>query len=630
MAVTNNSISVIWTAPIYTTVPGTTTPETTTVEETVTNNDVYDNDTGSTIDASVASQPYNFLLGTTAADGSDAVVDAGAAAVEPITDGEPDSTGTTAVPTDLGTYVNDDPADLDPAVFEAWTSEQQSEYMNYWIAQGQISGDAAVIGSGTSQITAVLSTTTAGTVYILNNLEATDFDSMSLADQEAVAATAYFQNTLAPELALTVNTNLVALDSTAPSTLASVSLANIQTEIGYIEGTASTTPVTTTTVVSSTIVGGSEGNDTTTTTTNADGSTTTTVTTYTANDFTAGAVDNGDWTETVTTTTTGTNELTIQTPSGPATISGMPTADKQAFIGELQLLQTQLASQAIVSDTQISTDVQAITARFTRAAAFWTGSNANPAAAPTTLTNSTAGAASLSSGVMSVDGNAAISQTYTTLIQQEQQILATETNASNVATSGLIGGVTPDVPTLIAYFQMNTDATEQAEITSDTSELQAINDELQEYSQMQALVNTTLEQFTASSTSTSAATLAGAASASDLTPAQLAVAEMFDSTTGTTPSPLDLLLGIARPTLNTLEATGTTPGSALGPYTQTQWNSFNTSLSNAVTQLQQQSQILTDNINEETQEQDNEFDLGNDALSKMSDMIDEIGRGLSD
>ena len=322
MTVSNSSFSTLYTAPTAP-APG---------KQTVVNPTV-----DPTINTTIASQPYNFLLGTTNWDGG-APINEGAAAVDPVTNGAPeyslpgadtglgpdgstnptdldpsvfqawtaqqqllylnnwglaDSTGqinvaigtnvpgaqalfldgpsdgsapltnallgitnpsvTAAIvnqftgdtsaatlsqalnaPGDLGANGAIAPASLDPSVFSAWSSEQQSEYLNFWLSNNSGSYSfniGSAVGGGATPITAVLSQTSPGTVYIVNSLQASQIAEMSPTDLAVVSATAAFQQ-VALQLNLSTDT------STATNSIAS--------EIADIEGTDSTTTTATT------------------------------------------------------------------------------------------------------------------------------------------------------------------------------------------------------------------------------------------------------------------------------------------------------------------------------------------------------------------------------------------------
>ena len=59
---------------------------------------------------------------------------------------------------------------------------------------------------------------------------------------------------------------------------------------------------------------------------------------------------------------------------------------------------------------------------------------------------------------------------------------------------------------------------------------------------------------------------------------------------------------------------------------RSEWDDFSTALSEMITLLNQQNQILQSNIENETKRHNRHFDLGNNALRKMHDMIMSIGR----
>ena len=359
---------------------------------------------------------------------------------------------------------------------------------------------------------------------------------------------------------------------------------------------------------------------TTVVTLNADGSTSTSVTA----DDASGNVNS-------TSSSTTTNSVTFTAPNGPVTVTNMSAADRDVFVQELNLLLAQVNQSSVVNNTQVSTSLLAITDRFNRTAAFAT--QATGASTTPVLASGVPVGAGVNNGVVSQDNNAAIAQAYQTFMTNERQILAVDQNEQSVAATGMIGTVQAGAPTLAFYFLQDNATSQNAIVTADTSELQQINNLLQTYSAMQNLVNGTLAKFGASSTATTAIGLLNGSgnvatqiTAADPTNAtqDLSLVSMFNQSTGTTASPLEALYGIARPTLSLFGSDGN-----LVAYTQQQWNDFGNNLSNTVTQLQQQSQTLTNQVNQEEQTQNQYFAESTNLLSQMQNVIQEIGANES-
>ena len=87
--------------------------------------------------------------------------------------------------------------------------------------------------------------------------------------------------------------------------------------------------------------------------------------------------------------------------------------------------------------------------------------------------------------------------------------------------------------------------------------------------------------------------------------------------------PLESLYGIDRPLQQFMYENGDT-GQDLQLYKKTTWDTYATQLSDAVTQLNQQVQIKQNEIDDASAAKNRHFELGDNALSKMYDMISSI------
>lgn len=89
--------------------------------------------------------------------------------------------------------------------------------------------------------------------------------------------------------------------------------------------------------------------------------------------------------------------------------------------------------------------------------------------------------------------------------------------------------------------------------------------------------------------------------------------------------PMESLYGISRPTLAFSGENEQTRG-GLDLVRKTVWDSFSTQLNDAVTLLNQRNQLKQNEIENATRRQNRHFELGNNALRKMNDLLMTIGR----
>ena len=225
----------------------------------------------------------------------------------------------------------------------------------------------------------------------------------------------------------------------------------------------------------------------------------------------------------------------------------------------------------------------------------------------------------------------ATAQGYTTFMAQEKTILDLANRVNQLAGTGTLTDPQSgrqqqlDVPNLVYLFQLYANLTGEAVLRADTEEVNQTNELLNEYAVMQKIINQTVAQIPPQNDSkdTPTTNLKGSNPDGSFTTAEQAIVAMFNNqyitaggATGTPPSnPIELLNGITRP-LNNLSS-----GNSLSAQA---WSSIGTSLSDAVTQINQASQLKMNDINADTKQKDRHFDLANTALQKAADTVSKI------
>ncbi|MGJ0508134.1 MAG: hypothetical protein ACR652_13615 [Methylocystis sp.] len=317
-------------------------------------------------------------------------------------------------------------------------------------------------------------------------------------------------------------------------------------------------------------------------------------------------------------------------PDGAANMSD---ADRKLFTDQLAILQDNVESSPWIVSKDIATQVKAIWDRFSLAATFNVNESDGLSSGP--MKNKS----DIRWGYFSKDGGALVKQGYANIIKQQSAIVKLATQAHDLAT----GAKTidrSDLPTLLFTFQLNANLTQEAEIAIDTEQVKQLNGLLATYNDMQNLVNETIKSFGAGAKDTDTAPLSNPENKSGLMDTTKypsdRIVMMFDNYGTMQKHPLETLLGLTRPrdelVYGNLTADGLYQASfkyEWKVYTKSMWTTIGDQLSAVVTQINQQSQILTDQINSTTKKKDRHFDLGNNALAKMSDMIQSIGRNVS-
>gem|GEM_PF-4126259 len=537
--------------------------------------------TGGVTTGTPINEPDLYLPGGSHGAENDVLVD-GAQQVVPFYDGT--NYFQTSLPAKQPPSFTTAPASLDlnatpPDNFLQWNSAYQAEYLknNGGAAHGEVT-----IGLPGNQIHVVLASTN-DRVYILENLQKTDFSKMPAADQMNIAKTSFFQTTLGPTLNLTTYTD----PTTNPA------LGTINQFLSALGMTVPSPP---------------------------------NISFYSDPSAPPSAA--------------GTTDPT----NSAISFAAMPAADRQIFIDELKLLGKQISGMSVFSQTDLANATTAITGRLelaARFARFSPGATPAPGTPPTTSVDCTLKYGQTSSPpsstdgptLVSTDGNTTVANGYKNLITQEASIRNLAVADDQLVQTAL-SDPTLDAPTLIFKFQLDANLAQEAEVNASTEEVKQLNALLNLYSQMQNIVNQTLQQF--GDDPKQKLGLLGKSSWSDVptspSPSDQVIVAIFEDYMGVdSKHPLEIAYNIQKPTLDMVYniKDSNHDSGYLNPYLKDSWNAFNSSLSDTVSQLNQQSQLKMNDINSATKQKDRHFDLANSALSKMSDMIQTIGRGLA-
>lgn len=303
----------------------------------------------------------------------------------------------------------------------------------------------------------------------------------------------------------------------------------------------------------------------------------------------------------------------------------MTNANAQVFRDQLLNVKKRIENSAIFSIKEISDQVQLITTRYERAKLF--GQVKTPYQLTETKDNVTV-SLSQYKDVVSTDGNQMILTGFENFMKQERQLLALDNLRLEIASSGLLKNKKLDVPNLVFQFQLAYNLTAEAKVAADTEEINQQNALLQTYGKMQQLVNGASKSFGTDQEEnrTIRGTNSGEELGSTLTYEQQLICSMFEDIVNGQKHPIEELRGITRPLQEIYAQKSDKKDDYLAEQRKTQWDSFNTQLSDTVTLINQENQIKMNDINSMNKQKDRHFDLANGALSKMFDTIQNIAR----
>jgi len=292
----------------------------------------------------------------------------------------------------------------------------------------------------------------------------------------------------------------------------------------------------------------------------------------------------------------------------------MADADLQPYLDQLQHLRDQVNRQEILKPAAILKKIKDIRDAFTRAAHF-------ADIEPQTY-GPDGGGTSHYSNVISLDDGAAVSRGYRIFVESDREIAAAEAKLQDL----LQHARNLDPAMLVMEIMRLNQTITNARSARESQELEQQNELATTYAAMQDAVNETLRQFGEEKEGeTKRFTLYGKTNYADLTDRQKKVVAMFSTLLGKESQrhPLEEARSVERPLMDLIE---NKDGYPLVAYTNAQWNTFGTQLSEVVTLLGQNTQLKMNDINTLQQLSTSQFEAISKALSRISEMISTISR----
>ncbi len=336
------------------------------------------------------------------------------------------------------------------------------------------------------------------------------------------------------------------------------------------------------------------------------------------------------------------NQFPTNTPGLAAQFVELSSSARAAFADQLNNIKSRTDGQEFLSLPEIRAQITAITDRADRADAFFkVAIQSIPNGRPT---------ASEQAGLTnSLDNNVTIGRGLRNFIDQEIRIRDLDSQRLQMARrEGIFASArNMDLPTLIANLQLNYNLQKEAEVASETEEVQQQNALLRDYATMQAIVNDVLKTFGIGDDALDEKrNIQGRlwifdgpdddrrVSLDDVESSLALPILMFDSTLRGSGHPIEILRNIERANHEiTNEDFKSDRGDGkfdvvrpLMSYSQNAWNIFGTQLADAVTIINQQSQIQTNEISSLNRERNRHFDLANNALRRLNDSLQTIAR----
>ncbi len=305
-------------------------------------------------------------------------------------------------------------------------------------------------------------------------------------------------------------------------------------------------------------------------------------------------------------------------------------AARAVFVDQINNIGLRAEASAFINQAEINTRLEDITRRAERANAFFVTSQNPPFP-------SNAGFQQVQN-INSLDRDGfrqpTIENGFKSFIAQETRIRDLDNQRLQLARTGFLnGGRALDGPNLIAIFQLNYNLVREAEVNAETEELTQQNALLRDYAAVQQLVNDALSRFPGGEDGAdqtrnilgqdnSGNTRFDDASIDDATRDKIAFFEDQLTLPDNIRHPIETLRGINRPQFDLVKNSDGT----LNEFSQNQLNIFASQLADAVTQINQESQILTNEISNLNRERNRHFDLANNALRRLNDSLQTIAR----
>lgn len=305
------------------------------------------------------------------------------------------------------------------------------------------------------------------------------------------------------------------------------------------------------------------------------------------------------------------------------------TEFRNVFLNQIENIETRAESSSFIDLTEIGTRVDEILRRAKRANEFFIVAQTPPEEAEGDRFGGTQ-FINVNAPVNEDISQSGILDSFNVFIAQETRIRDLDNQRLQLASTGALSGRALDGPTLIAILQLNYNLTREAEVNLETEELNQQNALLQVYAAVQQLVNDALRVFEpgdegASQTLTITGENSDDIDYNSLTQTEqnlIAFVEDFLVSNSTVGHPIESLRNINRPTLDIIDNREGT----LNEFSQNSLNIFASQLADTVTQINQESQILTNEISSINRERNRNFDLANNALRRLNDTLLTIAR----
>ncbi|WP_378940830.1 hypothetical protein [Mesorhizobium sp. ANAO-SY3R2] len=315
----------------------------------------------------------------------------------------------------------------------------------------------------------------------------------------------------------------------------------------------------------------------------------------------------------------------------------LPADDQKPFLTQLEILKGQIENSGLVSPADVGNKVQELRERYQRAFEFFDVKA--PQEATAYMNNSDKNGGKYSDpitvyyDVISPNGDmSGINKGYAIFIAQEKRIaeLAEARNAV-AANDGSLFGKKLDVPYLVYKLQSLYNLTLEAHVVMETEEINQQNALLKTYAAMQDIINRTLQLF--GKADEGGKFILGKTEFDDypsLSTEQKMMIAMFEDVLGSRQKhPLERLRGISRPLSNFFHQDKNDESGQnydLVRMTHPQWSTIGTRLSETVTLINQNSQIKMNDINSLDKQRNRHFELANNALAKMNEILANISR----
>lgn len=320
--------------------------------------------------------------------------------------------------------------------------------------------------------------------------------------------------------------------------------------------------------------------------------------------------------------TTDKTDVTDQIASfrSDVTDSGLSTDIQDVFTAQYDLILARVNNNYAISEDAVLSEIAKVAERFVRVETF---SN--------TATPTNNGDLGYLNNPNSLDYGATIAEGIEEFMRAERAILSAQNRREALTGTSSFRDPKLDVPNLIYKLQLMYEAQAEGEQDSGTEEIRQLHKLLEDYAVMQALVNATVGLFNPENADQEKGL--NDDDADSLTSTQKGAISMFDSESDFDAGrehPIEALFGATRPTFDILPDFGTVVNDGSDEnyvnHRKTAWDSFSTTISDTITILNQNNQIKQNDIEDASKRQNRHFELGNNALRKMHDMIQTIGR----